>query len=180
VVPAGIHKIKHVIIVMQENRSFDSYFGTFPEADGIPMRHGVPSACVPNPTGKCARAYHDTADVNGGGPHGEANAVADVAGGRMDGFIRERDAARRSCRVADDPACTARGTPDVMGYHTAAEIPNYWTYARDFVLQDHMFEPVSSWSEPDHLYQVSEWSARCKNHSPMSCVSDIARRFALL
>ena len=34
----GIHKIRHVIIVMQENRSFDSYFGTYPGADGIPMR----------------------------------------------------------------------------------------------------------------------------------------------
>ena len=33
---AGIHKIKHVVIIMQENRSFDSYFGTFPGADGIP------------------------------------------------------------------------------------------------------------------------------------------------
>jgi phospholipase C len=60
-----------------------------------------------------------------------------------------------------------------MGYHTAAEIPNYWTYARDFVLQDHMFEAVKSWSLPDHLYQVSAWSARCKNRSPMSCVNDI-------
>ncbi len=48
-VPDGIHKIKHVIIVMQENRSFDSYFGTFPGADGIPMRHGVPTVCMPNP-----------------------------------------------------------------------------------------------------------------------------------
>ena len=48
-VPAGIHKIKHVIIVMQENGSFDSYFGTFPGADGIPMRGGVPTACAPNP-----------------------------------------------------------------------------------------------------------------------------------
>ena len=35
-VPAGIHKIKHVIVIQQENRSFDSYFGTFPGADGIP------------------------------------------------------------------------------------------------------------------------------------------------
>jgi phospholipase C len=60
-----------------------------------------------------------------------------------------------------------------MGYHTAAEIPNYWTYARDFVLDDHMFEPVKSWSLPDHLYLVSAWSARCRNRSPMSCVSDI-------
>ena len=50
-----------------------------------------------------------------------------------------------------------------MGYHTAAEIPNYWTYAKDFVLEDHMFEPVKSWSLPDHLYLVSAWSAKCKN-----------------
>ena len=48
-VPAGIHKIKHVIIIEQENRSFDSYFGTFPGADGIPMRHGRPAVCVPDP-----------------------------------------------------------------------------------------------------------------------------------
>src|SRR5579859_2157990 len=33
-VPAvGIHKIRHVVVIMQENRSFDSYFGTYPGAD---------------------------------------------------------------------------------------------------------------------------------------------------
>ena len=32
----GIHKIKHVVVIMQENRSFDQYFGTYPGADGIP------------------------------------------------------------------------------------------------------------------------------------------------
>ena len=47
----GIHKIQHVIIVMQENRSFDNYFGTYPGADGIPMKHGVPTVCVPSPSG---------------------------------------------------------------------------------------------------------------------------------
>ncbi len=172
-VPAGIHKIKHVIIIMQENRSFDSYFGTYPGADGIPARDGVPTVCVPNPAGGCTRPYHDTADVNGGGPHGEANAVADVDGGRMDGFIRQRDAASSTCAIPDDPACNQGGPPDVMGYHTAAEIPNYWTYARDFVLQDHMFEPVNSWSLPDHLYMVSAWSAKCATRSPMSCVNDV-------
>jgi phospholipase C len=173
VVPPGIHKIKHVIIIMQENRSFDSYFGTYPGADGIPMRGGVPTVCVPNPTGGCTRPYHDKADINGGGPHGEPNAIADVDGGKMDGFIRERDAAHATCQFANDPACSLGGTPDVMGYHTAAEIPNYWTYAKDFVLADHMFEPVKSWSLPDHLYMVSAWSARCKNRSPMSCYNDI-------
>ena len=42
---AGIHKIKHVVVLMQENRSFDSYFGTFPGADGIPMKDGRSVAC---------------------------------------------------------------------------------------------------------------------------------------
>src|SRR5262245_26068032 len=52
--PSGIHKIKHVIMIMQENRSFDEYFGTFPGADGIPMQNGVPTVCLPNPyTGNC-------------------------------------------------------------------------------------------------------------------------------
>ena len=46
VVPAGIHKIKHVIMIMQENRSFDSYFGTYPGATGIPIYDGVPTVCV--------------------------------------------------------------------------------------------------------------------------------------
>jgi phospholipase C len=178
VVPPGIHKIKHVIIVMQENRSFDSYFGTYPRADGIPMSHGVPGVCVPDPAGGCIRPYHDSADRNGGGPHGEANAVADVAGGRMTGFVRERQAARKSCGNPDDPACAQGATPDVMGYHTAAEIPNYWAYARNFVLADHMFEPVKSWSLPDRLYMVSGWSARCANHSPSSCVNDIVGPYA--
>jgi Phosphoesterase family len=48
VVP-GIHKIKHVIVIMQENRSFDSYFGTYPGAAGIPMVQGKPTVCVPRP-----------------------------------------------------------------------------------------------------------------------------------
>ncbi len=48
----GIHNIKHVVMIMQENRSFDSYFGTYPGANGIPA--GV---CVPDPlNGGCVRA----------------------------------------------------------------------------------------------------------------------------
>ena len=55
VVNSGIHKIKHVIIIMQENRSFDSYFGTYPGVDGIPMQNGVPTVCIPIPKGPCQR-----------------------------------------------------------------------------------------------------------------------------
>ncbi len=61
-----------------------------------------------------------------------------------------------------------------MGYHDGADIPNYWTYAHDFVLQDHMFESVASWSLPSHLYMVSEWSAYCSLQAdPQSCRSAI-------
>jgi phospholipase C len=173
VVTQGIHKIKHVIIIEQENRSFDSYFGTYPGVDGIPTKNGEPTVCVTNPAGGCTAPYHDTADLNGGGPHGEASALKDVDGGKMDGFIAQAARGRKGCLNATDPACTNSATPDVMGYHTAAEIPNYWTYANDFVLDDHMFEPVKSWSLPDHLYLVSGWSARCANASPSSCVNAI-------
>ena len=59
-----------------------------------------------------------------------------------------------------------------MGYHDERDIPNYWAYARNFVLQDHMFEPNASWSLPAHLFMVSEWSARCTNRNdPFSCVN---------
>jgi phospholipase C len=48
-----------------------------------------------------------------------------------------------------------------MGYHDDREIPNYWAYAKNFVLQDRMFEANASWSLPQHLFMVSEWSAHC-------------------
>ncbi len=170
---AGIQAIRHIVVIMQENRSFDSYFGTFPGADGIPMRDGVPTVCIPDPArGSCARPSVDHADVNGGGPHSEANAVADVNGGKMDGFIGQAESGRRGCLDVTNPACTNSATPDVVGYHTGSDIPNYWSYARNFVLQDHMFEPNASWSLPEHLFQVSEWSANCSRHDdPTSCVN---------
>ncbi len=175
VVPAGIHKIKHVVVIMQENRSFDSYFGTFPGADGIPMRHGRPSACVPDPrTGRCVAPYVDHADVNGGGPHSVRAAIRDVHRGKMNGFIRQVESARKQCKDPLDPACVNSARPDVMGYHTEHDIPNYWAYAKNFVLQDHMFEPNASWSLPAHLFLVSEWSAECRHHDkPLSCRNTI-------
>jgi phospholipase C len=59
-----------------------------------------------------------------------------------------------------------------MGWHDARQIPNYWAYAQNFVLQDMMFEPNSSWSLPSHLFMVSAWSAKCSIPAdPMSCVN---------
>src|SRR5690349_20890914 len=103
----GIHKIQHVVVIMQENRSFDHYFGTFPGANGIPMQNGVPTVCVPDPkTNQCVAPYHDGDDKNAGGPHSEKNATADIDGGTMDGFIKEAQGGRRNCVNPTDPACT--------------------------------------------------------------------------
>jgi phospholipase C len=180
----GIHKIRHVVIIMQENRSFDSFFGTYPGADGIPARSGHFTVCVPDPrTHGCDRPYHDPSLVNGGAGHSRANAIDDVDGGKMDGFVRVAELSlSRACALVPHPpgVCLPSSPPDVMGYHDAREIPNYWTYAKDFVLQDHMFEPVESWSLPAHLYLVSEWSAACSNTNAMSCHNDPGQLHVLL
>jgi phospholipase C len=184
--PTGIHKIRHVVVIMQENRSFDSYFGTFPGANGIPGLAGHPGTvpCVPDPlTGGQSCSFHDTADANYGGPHLSPAAEGDMdctdfvarAGCKMDGFVAQ--AQEGSQCTSTDPTCSpctegmaASRCVDAMGYHDGADIPNYWAYARNFVLQDRMFEPVSSWSEPTHAFRVSEWSAYCTDPlQPFSC-----------
>jgi phospholipase C len=178
----GINNIRHVIVVVQENRSFDHYFGTFPGAEGYPRdTRGRIDVCLPDPqTDRCRRPYHDRNRFDRGGPHGLEGSRVSVNGGRMDGFVRalrefgngcEKNPTLYPCRQADPgPA----GQPDIMGYHTAAEIPNYWAYARRYTLQDHMFAPQSSWTLPAHLFLVSGWAATCPDLSdPMSCRSDL-------
>jgi phospholipase C len=159
-------KIQHVVIVMQENRSFDHYFGTFPGADGIPMKGGKPDVCIPNPevAAGCTRPWETTEDINQGGPHTNAAADSDVNGGKMDGFITTWLKAGLYCkRNPDAEVCIQnRQRPDVVSYHDDSTIPNYWAYAKDFVLQDAMFQPNIGWSEPAHLFAVSGWSAECR------------------
>ncbi len=116
---AGIHTIKHVVVIMQENRSFDSFFGTYPGADGIPMKDGAPAVCIPDPTHRtCIRPYHDTANRNAGGPHDHRDAEADIGGGKMGGFvIRARRGRHLDCVAdVDTPGCSlAPRKTDVMG-----------------------------------------------------------------
>jgi phospholipase C len=172
---SGIHKIQHVVVIMQENRSFDQYFGTYPGADGLPRQGGQFTVCVPDPSnGGCMRPYHDPSDKNGGGPHGSSNATADINGGKMNGFVGQAEMGKQGCVQAVDPSCTNSIQTDVMGYKDAREIPNYWAYAQNFVLQDRLFQPNASWSFPQHLYMVSEWAAKCsRTNDPMSCVTNI-------
>jgi phospholipase C len=187
---SGIHKIKHVVVIMQENRSFDQYFGTFPGAEGIPGLAGHPGLvpCLPDANSRsCAMPFHDRQDTNFGGPHGAEDAFADMncrnrslhLKCRMNGFVRQAEHGKFCGTLNPNCSpCTKKESTcvDVMGYHTAADIPNYWKYASAFVLQDHLFEPNQSWSLPQHLFMVSEWSASCRNgRNPFTCKNALER-----
>jgi len=67
VAPPGLEKIQQFVFIMQENRSFDHYFGTYPGAEGMP-----PGVCLPNGAGPCVALYHNTAAVNQGGADAQA------------------------------------------------------------------------------------------------------------
>ena len=104
--------IKHVVVIMQENRSFDTYFGTYPGADGIPMQNGVPTVCSPDPqTQQCIKPYHNSEDVNSGGPHASTSATADINGGKMDGWLLTPDTNKTD------------GDLFPIGYYTDADLP---------------------------------------------------------
>ena len=105
---------------------------------------------VPDPSGGPGVApYHDAAAVNRGGPHDWDNSAADIDKGKMDGFVGQS---------SQSTVAAGSNYRDVMGYHDYHEIPNYWNYARLYVLQDRMFESVSSYSLPAHLYMLAAQS----------------------
>jgi len=181
---AGINKIAHIIIIMQENRSFDHYFGTFPGADGFPMdANGAPAeSCYDSVANKWMKPFHTYADANAGGLHDSVAAARCMHGGLMNGFITSDENSGPILNPADDPedelkaakVATPAEAESVMEYHDDREIPNYWSYARSYVLQDHMFEPNASWSQPMHLYMVSAWSAHSPDANPMHCTNAMA------
>jgi len=179
--PQGIFKLDHLIFIVQENRSFDHYFGTFPGANGFHLGlNGRPDVCIPNPyLGHCSTPYHTDEPIQLGGRHNDIHSDLDIAGGKMNGFISSLpDVAGRCWKRPLQPMCAhfvgPQLQPDVMSYMDQREIPNYWRLAKHFVLSDRMFAPTDSWTLPSHLYLVSGWSARCTDPSdPMSCVSDV-------
>ncbi len=172
--------LQHIIIIMQENRSFDNYFGTFPGANGFPA--GV---CVPiepkSPQLGCVKPFHDPYDINAGGSHGGASAQGDIDDGiktaKQDGYVLnqtltpEETCNGRGVSLVDCVGATFGGQAhDAMGYHTADEIPNYWAYASHFVLQDAMFAGERNYSYPSHLDLTSEWAAHCTDDTnAMTC-----------
>src|ERR1700692_3591900 len=104
---ADLQKIQHIVVIMQENRSFDHYFGTYPGAEGLPTKDGKFTICIPDPAkGSCAEPFRDTNDRNFGAGHGAAAATADIDGGKMDGFVKQAELEKdKACRDPNDPSC---------------------------------------------------------------------------
>ena len=180
--PRGIDKLEHLIFIVQENRSFDQYFGTYPGADGIPTNpDGSFAVCVPDKFqgGRCVPPSVTRSINQDGGPHTHPASVNDVNGGKMNGFIDSLPPRPTKCWTNRTlPECDVQlgpeGQPDVMSTQRRAAIPNYWAWADHFVLEDHMFAPTDSWTLPSHLFLVSAWSAACPDRNdPMSCRTDI-------
>ena len=133
--------IRHVIVLMQENRTFDNYFGTFPGANGIP-----PSARAPLNGSDPASQYviphlldsHQTPDP----PHDEVTAriaLNSPWGGTDDGLVYA------------DGLKGFNGTIS-MGHYDYRDIPYYWNLASSYVLADNFFSSVLGGSFQNHLF----------------------------
>jgi phospholipase C len=119
-------RIQHVLFLLQENHSFDNYFGSFPGADGIPAGVKVEGVAP----------FHLRSFRTGNLAHGQPAVTTAVHGGAMDRFV------------------TAERSSDTMGYYDEEDIPNYWAYARRFALADHFFSPSAGPSLPNHLFAL--------------------------
>jgi phospholipase C len=130
--PAGIDTrwpVKHVVYLMLENRSFDNLFGRFPGAEGTTtgVRFGKEVPLVHCPEWLPGDLSHTTDAWN-----------ASYRDGQMDGF-----------------ALGAFGPYFAYSQFDRHDVPNYFAWAQDFVLNDHTFASVPGPSYPNHLFFVA-------------------------
>jgi len=133
--------VEHVVYLMQENHTFDNYFGTYPGVDGLPESVCVPrdptvegTGCVkPFPVG--GRAVQDLG-------HSEGVFARQFREGAMDGFVWAHD------RVGSDGELA-------MGYYDDRDIPFYWNVADEYVLFDRFFSSSKGGSVWNHMYWIS-------------------------
>jgi phospholipase C len=148
-------RIKYVFVLYQENRSFDSYFGTYPGADGIFSRkpQDTPGFTQPliNTDGTTGTIQPfrigpehyaaDTDDVD----HSHPLIVAkmDILGGvpKMDRFALVEE---KKYMQSGEPSLMAKQMGELaMAYEDCDTIPLLWQYASRFVLFDHVFQEMT-------------------------------------
>ena len=144
----GIDSVKHIVVLMQENRSFDSYFGHLKQYDpSLDVEAEPASTSNPNPLSASAppiTAFHQTttcevADLN----HSVSGSRTEFDNGAMDGFTRANE---------DPMDPTGSRT---MGYHTQAEIPYYYSLADSFAIGDRYFASVLGPTFPNRFFLLT-------------------------
>ncbi|MEY2421100.1 MAG: phospholipase [Acidimicrobiaceae bacterium] len=122
------NNVDHIVVFMQENRSFDHYFGLYPGADGLPDCVALPDA-----TGTFYGPFHETAMCTLDQTHGFDEIHGQWNDGAMDGFVRF-------------------GGPQTLAYYTGDEIGFYWALASRFTLCDRYFGSFLGGTFANRLY----------------------------
>jgi len=141
--PAGAifstsNPIKHIVIMVKENRSFDDLFGTFPGANG--------ATTYKDPHGKIHPLNHQPDRLFSDIAHDHPAFLNAYDHGKMDGFSKIVGAIQYINGKKVDEA-------DSQFYQS--DIPNYWQYAQTFALPDNFFYAVRSDSFPNHLFTIA-------------------------
>jgi phospholipase C len=154
-VPAACSKltdIEHVVILIQENRSFDHYFGSYGGVRGFSeqsaaFRQPDPANTTNSPTGVLLPFHLDTSKVNAACTHDITHAWVPQHqswnNGAMDGFVSSRLPIN-----TNDANLT-------MGYYTRADLPFYYAVAQAFTICDNYFCSAIGSSDPNRLYSVA-------------------------
>lgn len=148
-------RIHHVFIIYQENRSFDSYFGTFPGADNLASEearaHGFSQY---DPIGNqrispFRLADPDLADAD----HSRPGLYAKADGGKMDLYVAAEEG--RMLRTGAKLADAQRVGILTMEHEDCDTVPFLWKYAKTFALYDHIFQAMYGPSTPGNIDLVA-------------------------
>ncbi|MCC6237405.1 MAG: alkaline phosphatase family protein [Dehalococcoidia bacterium] len=137
--------IEHFIVLMQQNHSFDNYFGSYPGADGVPRDTCVPIA-PDRADSECVRPFRLGMSPARDLPHDAAAFRAQFRDGQMNGFVA----------AALQPGSTVHPT---MGHYDGEDIPYYWNVADNFVLFDRFFQSSTGGSFANHMFWMAGTSA---------------------
>jgi phospholipase C len=145
-------EIEHVVIFIQENRSFDHYFGSYGGVHGFSEQslafQQPDSANTVNPPVLKLLPFHlDTSTTNAACTHDITHDWVPQHqswnNGVMNGFVSSRLPIN-----SNDAALT-------MGYYTRADLPYYYAVADAFTICDNYFCPVIGPSDPNRLYTMA-------------------------
>ena len=146
-------KIEHVVLIVQENHSFDSYFGRYCQApagsaptctDGRACCERAPDT---EPGGATPLTLDDASNFAKDRDHEQACEVQQIHGGAMDRFVTGATGA--STCLGSGPSCSS---PENFGLAQATTVGTYWTYADNGALADRWFQPIAGGSSSNDMY----------------------------